>query len=85
MYNIISGIWKYNYQEPEINNQASNITVQLLKSGIMAYTTKLKGTIMSDWKDKIEDKMDDLDNKAHELKGRAKQKKSDIESSDSEQ
>lgn len=36
---------------------------------------------MADWKDKVEDTMDDMENKAHELKGRAEQKKEDMQES----
>ena len=36
---------------------------------------------MADWKDKIEDTMNDAENKAHELKGRAEQKKDDMQDS----
>lgn len=36
---------------------------------------------MTDWKDKAEDKLNDMENKAHELKGRAEQKKEDMQDS----
>lgn len=37
---------------------------------------------MSDLTDDIKDTMNDAENKAHELKGRAEQKKKDMESED---
>lgn len=40
---------------------------------------------MSDWKDKVEETMNDAENKAHELKGRAEQKKSDMDNNDNDQ
>ncbi len=36
---------------------------------------------MSDWFDKAEDIKEDANNKAHELKGKAEQKKKDLENS----
>lgn len=33
---------------------------------------------MGDWKDNLEEKANDAENKAHELKGRADQKKDDM-------
>lgn len=37
-----------------------------------------EGGYMGDWKDNLEEKANDAENKAHELKGRADQKKDDM-------
>ncbi len=40
---------------------------------------------MGDLSSKLKDAANDVENKAHELKGRAKQKKKDMDTADSEQ
>ena len=68
--------------KPHESKRSIDITVPdiLLNHTAMA-NLKRRRIIMADWKDNLEDKMDDTDNKANELKGRAEQKKEDMQDS----